>query len=142
MENKNTPIYPIADLNNHPSLLFGLTKREYFVGLAMQGLLSNQSITEHHGESAIKWITEHSIKQADEILKQLGLNIIEESNEFFKNKDEVWVKDLEDELPVSAIFIKYNDSNQKFKYRVIIGGNDYESDVAFCKLKGTDQKWY
>jgi hypothetical protein len=60
----------------------------------------------------------------------------------FKNKDEVWVKDLENEFPVSAIFIKYNDLKKNiFKYRVIKRGNNYESDVNFCKLKGTNQEW-
>ena len=75
MENKNTPIYPIADLNNHPSLLFGLTKREYFIGLVMQGLLSNPSLSESFcGNNFLpvpEMIAKESISIADELLKQL-----------------------------------------------------------------------
>ena len=49
----------------------GLTKREYFAGLAMMGLLANSSIIDGHSEHEMKWISEHSLKQADELLKQL-----------------------------------------------------------------------
>jgi hypothetical protein len=49
----------------------GLTKREYFAGLAMQGLLANQYSIDKHNEAEINWIAKHSIMQADELLKQL-----------------------------------------------------------------------
>ena len=55
----------------------------------------------------------------------------------FNLNDEVWVKDLENQLPVSAVFVKYNDFKKYFKYRVIKRGNTYESDVNFCELKRT-----
>lgn len=54
----------------HPT---GLTKREYFVGLAMQGLLSNNLIVDGCEHDSMKWIAEHAILQADELLKQLEL---------------------------------------------------------------------
>jgi hypothetical protein len=38
MENGKQPISP---MESDDDLLYGLTKREYFAGLAMQGLLSN-----------------------------------------------------------------------------------------------------
>lgn len=64
------------------------------------------------------------------------------SGDLFKKGDDVWVKDLEHEFPVSAVFVKYNDLEKNiFKYRVIKLGNDYESDVSFCKPKGINQKW-
>ena len=44
----------------------GLTKREYFAGLAMQGLLVNNS------SAPYKLVSEWSIAQADELLKQLN----------------------------------------------------------------------
>lgn len=46
----------------------GLTKREYFTGIAIQGALANQDtdITE------VKLVCELAVKYADEILKQLG----------------------------------------------------------------------
>ena len=49
----------------------GLTKREYFAGLAMQGLLSNSSIVDIHSGLEITWVAEHATRQADELLKQL-----------------------------------------------------------------------
>jgi len=48
----------------------GLTKREYFAGLAMQGLLSNQMITTPNNANS-KLIIDFSINLADELLKQL-----------------------------------------------------------------------
>jgi len=46
----------------------GLTKREYFAGLAMQGVLSNPQLTCLN----IETITDLAIRQADELLKQLS----------------------------------------------------------------------
>ena len=63
MENGKQPISPVESDND---FLFGLTKREYFAGLAMQGLLSNP---ERIG-TADKY-AEISIEFADELLKQL-----------------------------------------------------------------------
>lgn len=52
----------------------GLTKREYFTGLAMQGLLSNPEITlpkSSASEDEFKLFANVCVKYADEILKQL-----------------------------------------------------------------------
>lgn len=75
MENAEKPIYPVLTqspfLQNDTSL--GLTKREYFAGLAMQGILANQSIVvglKFKSGDAYK-ITKASIELADELLKQL-----------------------------------------------------------------------
>ena len=65
MENKNKPAYPVSD-NNYSGV--GLTKREYFAGLAMQGLLA----TSRNLSIDSKWLSEASIKYADELLKQLN----------------------------------------------------------------------
>lgn len=46
----------------HPT---GLTKREYFAGLAMQGLINNVNSDQYIAESAVRL--------ADELLKQLDL---------------------------------------------------------------------
>lgn len=35
----NKPVFPIQDMNMHPGPM-GLTKREYFAAMAMQGMLS------------------------------------------------------------------------------------------------------
>jgi hypothetical protein len=61
MENKNLPAFPIMLGNGETSP--GLTKREYFAGLVMQGLLVNNNLKE--------FIIAHSLRLADELLKQL-----------------------------------------------------------------------
>jgi hypothetical protein len=79
MENSEKPICPIFNSDGIPTFedssyvnpkqdLMGLSKREYFAGLAMQGWIACQSI-DFRGEKedgvrrAIEW--------ADELLKQL-----------------------------------------------------------------------
>ena len=62
--------------NNSPSqCLQGLTKRECFAAMAMQGLLSNPLIsdifTTDNGVPLHKSVAENSIQYADELLKQL-----------------------------------------------------------------------
>jgi hypothetical protein len=49
----------------------GLTKREYFAGLAMQGLLSNAN--EHTVYLTDEGIVKSAIIMAEELLKQLDL---------------------------------------------------------------------
>ena len=76
MKNADKPIYPTTsqkineteffeyNLPNKEKQYSGLTKREYFAGLAMQGLLNNTAFT-------VKFIASQSVKIADELLKQL-----------------------------------------------------------------------
>lgn len=52
---------------NNDSHQLGLTKREYFAGLAMQGLLANPDLTELNIEN----LTVLAIEHTDELLKQL-----------------------------------------------------------------------
>ena len=75
MENGKQSAFPL-DGNHigHPDTI-GLTKREYFAGLAMQGLLANEngfivSTTEKTSESAINK-AKFCVIMADELLKQL-----------------------------------------------------------------------
>lgn len=52
----------------------GLNKREYFAGLAMQGLLANNPSFLHgnrEGEYADMAIAVEAVRHADELLKQL-----------------------------------------------------------------------
>ena len=72
MKNADKPINPILtqspSLQNDTSL--GLTKREYFAGLAMQGLCSNQEFLKNlNGEP--NSVAQACIEIADELLKQL-----------------------------------------------------------------------
>ena len=76
MENADKPISPVLtqspSLQNDTSL--GLTKREYFAGLALQGLLANCNGGMTSGGSytfSPNGISELAILHADELLKQL-----------------------------------------------------------------------
>ena len=84
MKNADKPIYPTTsqkineteffeyNLPNKEKQYSGLTKREYFAGLAMQGLLAlPDKGTFGSFDEAIEWMCEVSVKFADELLKQL-----------------------------------------------------------------------
>lgn len=67
MKNAEQPInhIPGSHQGMHPKEVIGLTKREYFAGLAMQGIMAD-------GETSdIPSIAKASILIADELLKQL-----------------------------------------------------------------------
>jgi hypothetical protein len=81
MENSEQPINPTPYVNRDGSIQHdvyqGLTKREYFAGLAMQGILAqftelaaSGSSTEHHGGMQ-EDIARESVNLADALLKQL-----------------------------------------------------------------------
>lgn len=40
MKNADMPAFPVEETSDSESLSFGLTKREYFAAMAMQGLLA------------------------------------------------------------------------------------------------------
>lgn len=80
MKNDNLPIHPLkADLGQEQSIhYFGLTKREYFAGLAMQAILSNEELriacmadAKILGVSRDEAVARYSVMEADELLKQL-----------------------------------------------------------------------
>ncbi|MDV3536818.1 hypothetical protein CMU91_14965 [Elizabethkingia anophelis] len=70
MKNANEPISPVltqsALLQNETSL--GLTKREYFAGLAMQAIIPNWNLMKGVERGAVADI---AVKMADSLLKQL-----------------------------------------------------------------------
>jgi len=79
-ENSNKPINPVVTPQYGSICSEGLTKREYFAGLVIQGLLANKPPHKDGsyygaGEAAtkvnIKNFVEHGISIADELLKQL-----------------------------------------------------------------------
>lgn len=63
MENKNSQRGAFATPSQE-----GLTKREYFAGLALQGILSNPKQID---TTEFKWVAEHALGYADELLEQL-----------------------------------------------------------------------
>ena len=77
MENKNQPAFPpskeMCEMpngeNNIEQYPFGLTKREYFAAMAMQGICAsgaNDFNTDH-----VQQIAEIAVKQADALLTAL-----------------------------------------------------------------------
>jgi hypothetical protein len=75
MENGKQNVYPITieDNGNYSITHLGLTKREYFAGLAMQGLMTSQ---DQNGSwrHDIKTCAEISVQMADAILAELEKN--------------------------------------------------------------------
>lgn len=70
-DNKNTPFKPNNAWDSESDNGFGgLTKREYFAGLALQGLLANRWSMEN-GSYQSEDIVKQAISNADELLKQL-----------------------------------------------------------------------
>jgi hypothetical protein len=81
MKNSEQPIVPYLLQNGikHPDELLGLTKREYFAGLAMQGLLTRvpnrQGGETDLGTIECGRIAEEAVIMADKILKELEKKI-------------------------------------------------------------------
>ena len=85
MKNADKPIYPTTsqkingteffeyNLPNKEKQYSGLTKREYFAGLAMQGLISSFTEKASYGGwgTEMKETIKCAIDYADELLKQL-----------------------------------------------------------------------
>lgn len=55
--------------NSDRGIQTGLTKREYFAGLAMQGLASGGKITPN--KDGAEYIAKHAVSMADALLKEL-----------------------------------------------------------------------
>jgi hypothetical protein len=64
---RDQPAFPVAD---EVGTFHGLTKREYFAALAMQGLLSQSS--EDGGQFAFSFVTHQAIHQADDLIAELN----------------------------------------------------------------------
>jgi hypothetical protein len=72
MENGKKLMHSFGDNGDESGNYEGLTKREHFASIAMQGILSNKEIINRTGNPIMrKQIIEESIKCADELLKQL-----------------------------------------------------------------------
>lgn len=68
MKNEDKPINPIPEhFDKYQNENIGLTKREYFAGLAMQGMLANSSLNNLKEET----VAEISVLCADKLLENL-----------------------------------------------------------------------
>lgn len=72
MENGKQPAFCAM---NEQEIIHGLTKREYFAGLAMQGLIISQGERNMVNDWGVHGsrISENALHIADELLKQLEL---------------------------------------------------------------------
>jgi hypothetical protein len=73
MKNSEQPAFPINEettdrVDSGINIYTGLTKREYFAAMAMQGLLSNKNATSGNNPD---YIATRALQHANELLKQL-----------------------------------------------------------------------
>ena len=66
MKNSDKPAYPVKIASEMLSEINGLTKREYFAAMAMQGICSHNLANWSNGDIVI-----NAVDIADELLKQL-----------------------------------------------------------------------
>lgn len=80
MKNENRPAYPLSGdyyqneigRGKAPDVYQGLTKREYFAAMAMQGLCANPNVSVDKSQAdVVQFYATVSIKFADELLRQL-----------------------------------------------------------------------
>ena len=72
MKNEDKPINPIPEhFDKYQNENIGLTKREYFAGLAMQGLIAGRWACPDNVPNDVMTIVEQAVFHADELLKQL-----------------------------------------------------------------------
>ena len=64
---KSDFVYPISPAEGCWEQELGITKREHFASLAMQGLLSITSLHDHDCDV----IAKHAVNQADSLIKEL-----------------------------------------------------------------------
>lgn len=69
---QDEPAFPVADYHSnigdaYPSKMHGLSKREYFAAMAMQGTLAADATNQYNAETIAKW----SVECADALLAAL-----------------------------------------------------------------------
>jgi hypothetical protein len=72
LDNKNTPAFPVSEettdrIDAEVKIYSGLTKREYFAAMAMQGLMANNF------QSSFELFAVRAVKMADAILTELSI---------------------------------------------------------------------
>jgi len=72
MTKGNAPINSIPDLNNHPSPWIGLTKREYFAAMALQGILADGCSIDIDKEYPFETRAKTCILISDALIKALN----------------------------------------------------------------------
>jgi hypothetical protein len=76
MNNSDMPAMPNTNPETYPTPCpinygYGLTKREHFIGIAMQGILSNSCLIDNLTPGSVDWVVAKAIILADAQLAQL-----------------------------------------------------------------------
>ena len=72
IENGSLPTVPVMDECEKIGQHYGLTKREHFAAMAMQGYLANSLIIDSCTNVSVDYIASSSIEFADALLKELA----------------------------------------------------------------------
>ena len=72
MNNSDCPAMPFTQKPEYQHQEAGLTKREYFAGLAMQGILANDNVADGEGNLKASEVAKFTLLLADALLKELG----------------------------------------------------------------------
>lgn len=71
MDTKNPPVHPCVVTSYEDSVHYtGISLRDYYAGIALQGLISNTGIVDDMSSSVPNWLAIKSYLIADEMLKQ------------------------------------------------------------------------
>jgi len=73
--NGNDPIMPTEELlidGEIGNLKGGLTKREYFAAMAMQGLLCNYQVHEDYVNNKYPYVADKAVAMADHLIQELN----------------------------------------------------------------------
>lgn len=72
MKNSEQPAYPVTRRigNNITETAYGISKREYFAVMALQGILSSRGLQQALSRDSIYW-EDYAIEIADKLLEKL-----------------------------------------------------------------------
>ena len=73
MKNANQPAMPITYKTEYQCQDIGVTKREHFAAMAMQGILSNGMMIDSSDKDTQQFMAQASVRMADSLLKELEL---------------------------------------------------------------------
>lgn len=77
MDNKNTPAFPVNEettdrIDAGTKIYTGLSKREYFAAMAMQGLLAGRWANKERFDCSPETIATFAVNHADQLLNELS----------------------------------------------------------------------
>lgn len=71
MDTKNPPVHPCIVKTYEDNIQYtGISLRDHYAGIALQGLISNSSIVDDISANVPKWLVNRAYIIADEMLKE------------------------------------------------------------------------